>query len=230
MTFSDRDYKRAFAQYLPRGTPIEETLKALSPGSMLDTKAEDHPTKYYIWHTQEDDKVRPSHRANDGKVFAWDDPPPTGNPGEAYGCRCWAEPYYGDVAKPLPPVGTYPVAEFTISEFETKEITFIKRSNAIRIETLGFYPVVLGDAPFGLVLEQGSVDYRGFTSTDVSQLMGNVIVDVHREFFGEAPIEVGHQWNTPIFLGPSGTGVTIKFTGTTLTNKATDIKVWEVPN
>ena len=42
-----------------------------------------------------DGKVRPSHAANDGRVFAWDDPPPTGHPGEDYGCR-WAEPYVPD--------------------------------------------------------------------------------------------------------------------------------------
>ncbi len=46
----------------------------------------------YIWRTMDDEKVRPSHAANDGIVFAWDIPPPTGHPGEEYGCRCWAEP------------------------------------------------------------------------------------------------------------------------------------------
>lgn len=25
-------------------------------------------------------------------MFAWDNPPETGHPGEAYNCRCWAEP------------------------------------------------------------------------------------------------------------------------------------------
>ena len=29
---------------------------------------------------------------NNSKVFAWDNPPPTGHPGEDYGCRCRAEP------------------------------------------------------------------------------------------------------------------------------------------
>lgn len=47
--------------------------------------------RFYIWHTQEDDKVRPEHAANDGQVFDWNNPPPTGNPGDDYGCRCWAE-------------------------------------------------------------------------------------------------------------------------------------------
>ena len=46
----------------------------------------------YIWRTQDDDKVRSSHAINDNKIFDWDNPPPTGHPGEDYGCRCWAEP------------------------------------------------------------------------------------------------------------------------------------------
>ena len=36
--------------------------------------------------------MRVSHAGNNGKIFAWDNPPPTGHPGEDYGCRCWAEP------------------------------------------------------------------------------------------------------------------------------------------
>ena len=40
--------------------------------------------------------MRPSHAANDGKIFAWDDPPPTGHPGEGHGCRCCAEAYVPD--------------------------------------------------------------------------------------------------------------------------------------
>lgn len=51
---------------------------------------------HYIWHTQEDDRVRPSHAANDKKIFAWGNPPATGNPGEDYNCRCWAEPIKKD--------------------------------------------------------------------------------------------------------------------------------------
>lgn len=61
--------------------------------------AENHSTARYIWRTRGDGKVRPEHAANDGKIFAWDNPPPTGNPGEAFGCRCWAEPYKEDTGE-----------------------------------------------------------------------------------------------------------------------------------
>ena len=47
---------------------------------------------HYIWHTVGDDRVRASHEANEGQTFSWDDPPPTGHPGEAENCRCSAEP------------------------------------------------------------------------------------------------------------------------------------------
>ncbi|MDB2414379.1 phage minor head protein [Rickettsiales bacterium] len=47
---------------------------------------------HYIWRTQDDKKVRPSHAANDDKIFEWSKKPKTGHPGEDFNCRCWAEP------------------------------------------------------------------------------------------------------------------------------------------
>lgn len=47
----------------------------------------------YKWSTSGDERVRPTHRENDGKVFDWNDPPAvTGHPGEDYQCRCVAIP------------------------------------------------------------------------------------------------------------------------------------------
>lgn len=84
-------YKRAFEAYMRSGEPIRlDEVKARA-------KNEERTTTHYVWRTRGDGKVRPSHRANDGKIFARDDPPPTGHPGEDYGCRCWAEAYTPDV-------------------------------------------------------------------------------------------------------------------------------------
>lgn len=53
---------------------------------------------HYIWVTARDERVRASHSALDGKVFAWAEPPVTGareganHPGEAPNCRCRALP------------------------------------------------------------------------------------------------------------------------------------------
>lgn len=79
-----RAYRDAFVQYLRKGVAIVCSLKAALT---------EHPTTHYIWRTRSDNKVRASHAANNGKIFAWDNPPPTGNPGEDYNCRCTAEPY-----------------------------------------------------------------------------------------------------------------------------------------
>lgn len=47
----------------------------------------------YFWRTSRDERVRPTHKDNADKKFAWDDPPSkTGHPGEDIQCRCMAEP------------------------------------------------------------------------------------------------------------------------------------------
>ena len=82
-------YRKAFENYLRKGTPIELFFK----------REQERRTSHYIWRTQGDDKVRASHAANDGKIFAWDSPPPTGHPGEDFGCRCVAEDYTPNVSE-----------------------------------------------------------------------------------------------------------------------------------
>lgn len=47
---------------------------------------------HYTWSTSQDERVRDSHMANEGKIFAWDDPPETGHPGYEINCRCVALP------------------------------------------------------------------------------------------------------------------------------------------
>ena len=51
-------------------------------------KRETIKSKYYIWHTQKDNKVRSSHAHLDGTIHSIDEDI---FPGEEYGCRCWAE-------------------------------------------------------------------------------------------------------------------------------------------
>jgi len=46
----------------------------------------------YIWRSRDDALVRPLHAAHDDRIFFWDEPPEGGHPGEAYNCRCFAEP------------------------------------------------------------------------------------------------------------------------------------------
>jgi SPP1 gp7 family putative phage head morphogenesis protein len=49
----------------------------------------------YQWSTSKDERVRDSHRENDGKIFNWDDAPSeTGHPGDDINCRCVAIPIF----------------------------------------------------------------------------------------------------------------------------------------
>lgn len=50
----------------------------------------------YIWTTSRDERVRPEHAALEGKMFAWNEPPAIGNPGEPINCRCIAQPVITD--------------------------------------------------------------------------------------------------------------------------------------
>lgn len=68
----------------------------------------------YIWQTQRDGRVRKTHKKLQGKCFLFTDPPTeifkngtthTGNPGTAWGCRCWAEM----PLKPVKPLRGYRV-------------------------------------------------------------------------------------------------------------------------
>lgn len=83
-------YRKAFIQYLRRGTALDISLKAM---------VKERPTTHYIWRTSGDNKVRSTHAANNGKIFAWSNPPETGHPGEDYNCRCKAEPYTPEVSE-----------------------------------------------------------------------------------------------------------------------------------
>lgn len=49
--------------------------------------------QFYRWASAKDERVRPEHRALEGKIRSWSHPHPTeGHPGEAPNCRCVAIP------------------------------------------------------------------------------------------------------------------------------------------
>jgi SPP1 gp7 family putative phage head morphogenesis protein len=47
---------------------------------------------HYFWLTANDGRVRPEHRARNGRRYAWDDPPADGHPGQPVQCRCVSVP------------------------------------------------------------------------------------------------------------------------------------------
>lgn len=60
---------------------------------------------HYTWETSHDERVRSSHRLCNGKIYAWDDPPIDGHPGQPIRCRCVSIPYMEHLLddKALPP-------------------------------------------------------------------------------------------------------------------------------
>ena len=57
-----------------------------------EARQTDAGVTHYYWDTANDERVRPSHAANDGERFAWASPPSTGHPGDDINCRCVARP------------------------------------------------------------------------------------------------------------------------------------------
>jgi SPP1 gp7 family putative phage head morphogenesis protein len=61
--------------------------------SLTKLRQQEVGVEEYIWQTSGDERVRKTHRANDGKKFRWDSPPKvTGHPGNDINCRCVARP------------------------------------------------------------------------------------------------------------------------------------------
>lgn len=58
--------------------------------------------RQYIWRSRDDGKVRSSHAAHDDQIFNWDNPPEGGHPGQAFNCRCHAEPYVQNLGTTSP--------------------------------------------------------------------------------------------------------------------------------
>ncbi len=61
--------------------------------SLTKLRQQELGVEEYIWQTAGDERVRPTHKAHDGKKFRWDNPPKdTGHPGTDINCRCVAVP------------------------------------------------------------------------------------------------------------------------------------------
>lgn len=81
---------------LSRAELIARTEVAKANAALTQARAEAVGATHYVWETAEDADVRESHRAMQGTVHRFDDPPTlddmTGNPGEFPNCRCFAVP------------------------------------------------------------------------------------------------------------------------------------------
>ncbi|HGL5074099.1 TPA: phage minor head protein [Burkholderia multivorans] len=83
-----------------RADLIARTEVSRAATSLTEARALAVGSTHYIWRTSGDSDVRPGHRAMEGKVCSWAEPPEVDengrvmrfHPGQIWNCRCWAEP------------------------------------------------------------------------------------------------------------------------------------------
>ena len=95
LRFTDisKGIQKSFGITHRRATLIARDQTTKLNASLTKLRQEEVGVEEYIWQTSGDERVRPTHRANDGKKFRWDTPPKTtGHPGNDVNCRCIARP------------------------------------------------------------------------------------------------------------------------------------------
>ncbi len=92
-------YLRDEIQKLAGTTMSRATLIGVDQVGKLNGQMTQYRQQYagidrYEWETAHDSRVRPAHRARQGKIYNWDEPPADGNPGMPIRCRCVALPVF----------------------------------------------------------------------------------------------------------------------------------------
>lgn len=136
-TLHHEDLRKVIAIGYAKGTSYDEMAKEISQrfgvterrghfiawneiGNLNSELSQHRQTKngitHYKWSTSMDERVRPTHVAKEGKIFAWAEPPPdTGHAGRDYRCRCVPQPLFDeslfDVPEPEMVLPADPVQE-----------------------------------------------------------------------------------------------------------------------
>jgi SPP1 gp7 family putative phage head morphogenesis protein len=85
-----------------RATLIARTEVGRTSTEFTRVRAERLGSTHFVWRSARDRDVRKIHKALEGTVHRWDDPPVAGEngeralPGAIYNCRCWPEPILPD--------------------------------------------------------------------------------------------------------------------------------------
>lgn len=94
------EIKRSHKVAQSRAILIARTEVARTSAGITMTRAKHVGATHYRWQTARDGDVRPSHKAMQGKIVAFNDPPEldgmTGHAGMFPNCRCWIEPLVDD--------------------------------------------------------------------------------------------------------------------------------------
>ena len=83
-----------------RATLIARTEVARTASALTQARAQHIGVTSYVWRTSGDSDVRPGHKAMNGKVFEFANPPAVNengkilhhHPGAIWNCRCWPDP------------------------------------------------------------------------------------------------------------------------------------------
>ena len=86
------EFKTHPVRFVPNRNVAEESLLRGFSGLINEIRQRQLGVTHYVWRSRDDGRVRHSHAEHDDRVFGWDNPPEGGHPGQAYNCRCHAEP------------------------------------------------------------------------------------------------------------------------------------------
>lgn len=96
-----KEIRQAYGVSKRKAQLIARDQMAKLNADITESQQRDAGVKEYTWRSSGDSRVRERHRALDGKVFSWDEPPvvdlKTGrrcHPGQDYQCRCVAVPRF----------------------------------------------------------------------------------------------------------------------------------------
>ena len=92
----DELIERTVSANLSVGEAIASDAVSRYIGEASEWRQENVGITHYIWQTRQDDRVRPTHQANEGERFPWAVAPETGPPGADFNCRCLSAPDISD--------------------------------------------------------------------------------------------------------------------------------------
>lgn len=92
-----KDIQKSFGITSRRAKLIARDQTSKLNANLTRLRQEEAGVTSYVWQTSGDERVRPTHRENDGKIFRWDKPPKTGHPSHEVNCRCVALPVLDDI-------------------------------------------------------------------------------------------------------------------------------------
>lgn len=90
------------SSYTPRIIRMKSGLLSQFNAELNEMRQRNFGITHYFWRTRCDDKVRESHSARANQLYPWNHKHDDGNPGHAFGCRCWAEPASPEVKLAIP--------------------------------------------------------------------------------------------------------------------------------